>query len=49
VSDSKIEFDEAEQRERDKLLLKLLKTPPEQRPKRPAKSNPETAAPKGAR
>lgn len=45
----KQEFTEAEQRKRDELLLKLLKSPPEQRAKRPAKSKPETAAPKGAR
>lgn len=33
-------FDEAEQRKRDELLLKLLKTPPEQRPKRERPGSP---------
>lgn len=32
--DDDMTFDEAEQKRRDGLLLKLLKTPPEHRPKR---------------
>ncbi len=34
MSNDKIEFDEAEQRKRDELLLKLLKTPPQPRQQR---------------
>jgi hypothetical protein len=38
-------FSEKEQRKRDELLLKLLKTPPEQRPKREREKSDPTNEP----